>query len=148
MGDLCPIQPLSDFLASPNLQPSLSVRERLGFGSICLPQGACVLPGTVLGEGTSARLRGSPPNTARSHTFCVFPDRPAHLGHAISGVLFQGGQPQGKQRALRTQIQMCTCHMPWTHQAQHSGLSTSLASQTRLCKHLWECGQALVVVII
>lgn len=75
MGDLGPVQPLSYFLACPNLQPPLCVRERLGFGSICLPQGARVLPGIVLGEGTQPGCWDSP-HCQESHPLCFQIDQP------------------------------------------------------------------------
>lgn len=144
MGNLCPIQPPSDLLASPNLQPSLSLSGRgLGLEASAFHRSLCCISHSPWGGDLCPPQPGcrASPHTARSDTLCVFPDRPAHLGHAISGVLFQGGQPQGKQGALRAQIQMCTClRHP---RAQHSCLFISLASQTSLCKHLWECGQAL-----
>ena len=122
-----------------SLQVPTCVRERLGFGSICLPQGAGILRGTVLGRGDYCPPQPGcrDPHAASSHTLCVFPDRPAHLGHAIPGVLLQGGQqPQGKQGALRAHVRFRCAHV--------TGLGpTNLASQTSLCQHLWECDQAL-----
>lgn len=77
-------------------------------------------------------------------THSVFPDRPAHLGHAIPGLLSQQRQqPKGKQGALRPHVR----HNPSTYRepagAQHSCLSTSLLPTASLCKYLWKCDQEM-----
>lgn len=133
MVDLCPIQPLSDDLASPNLQPHLCDRERLGFGSICLPQGAGVLPGRVLEEGITAHLSqaaGIPTLPGVTPSVCFQIDQPT-LGMPSREYYFKedsNHKVSREPRGLMPDTDMHKSHALGPPRAQHSCLSTSLAS--------------------